>query len=52
MDAQWAAYEARIPLRRLAHPDDVGRVAVFLASELGSYVNGAQIVVDGGLLAA
>ena len=52
VDAQWAAYEARIPLGRLAHPDDVGRVAVFLASELGSYVNGAQIVVDGGLLAA
>ena len=52
VDAQWAAYEERIPLGRLAHPDDVGRVAVFLASELGSYVNGAQIVVDGGLLAA
>ena len=52
VDAQWAAYEARIPLRRLAHPDDVGRTALFLASGLGSYVNGAQIVVDGGLLAA
>jgi 2-deoxy-D-gluconate 3-dehydrogenase len=52
VDAQWASYEARIPLRRLAHPDDVGRAALFLASGLGSYVNGAQIVVDGGLLAA
>jgi len=52
VDAQWAAYEARIPLRRLAHPDDVGRAAVFLASNLASYVNGAQIVVDGGLLSA
>ena len=52
VDAQWGAYEARIPLRRLAHPDDVARAALFLASGLGTYVNGAQRVVDGGLLAA
>jgi len=52
VNAQWASYEARIPLQRLAHPDDVGRAALFLASGLSSYVNGAQIVVDGGLLAA
>ena len=52
VDAQWAAYAARIPLRRLAHPDDVARATLFLASDLGAYVNGAQIVVDGGLLAA
>jgi 2-deoxy-D-gluconate 3-dehydrogenase len=52
VEGQWAAYEARIPLRRLAHPDDVARTALFLASDLGAYVNGAQIVVDGGLLAA
>ena len=52
VEAQWAAYEERIPLRRLAHPDDVARTTLFLASDLSSYVNGAQIVVDGGLLAA
>jgi 2-deoxy-D-gluconate 3-dehydrogenase len=52
VEAQWASYEERIPLRRLAHPDDVARTTLFLASDLSSYVNGAQIVVDGGLLAA
>jgi 2-deoxy-D-gluconate 3-dehydrogenase len=52
VEEQWGSYTARIPLRRLAHPDDVARTTVFLASGLGSYVNGAQIVVDGGLLAA
>jgi 2-deoxy-D-gluconate 3-dehydrogenase len=52
VEEQWGAYTARIPLRRLAHPDDVARATVFLASDLGSYVSGAQLVVDGGLLAA
>src|SRR5262245_20873228 len=52
VEAQWGAYVERIPLRRLTDPDDVGRIAVFLASDLSSYVNGAQIVVDGGLLHA
>jgi len=52
VDAQWGAYEARIPLRRMTQPDDVARAAVFLASGLGAYVNGAQLVVDGGLLTA
>jgi 2-dehydro-3-deoxy-D-gluconate 5-dehydrogenase len=52
VEAQWDAYAARIPLRRLADPDDVARATLFLASDLGAYVNGAQVVVDGGLLAA
>ena len=52
VEAQWGAYQARIPLRRLAHPDDVARAALFLASDLGAYVSGAQLVVDGGLLTA
>ena len=36
------------PTGRPGSPDEVGHVAVFLASEEASYVNGQMIVVDGG----
>jgi 2-deoxy-D-gluconate 3-dehydrogenase len=42
--------EARIPMHRMGLPDDMGRVALFLASGLSSYLTGAQIVADGGML--
>jgi 2-deoxy-D-gluconate 3-dehydrogenase len=41
---------AAIPMRRLGDPDEIGRVALFLACDLASYMTGSQIVVDGGLL--
>jgi len=44
------AFEAMIPMRRMGDPDDIGRVALFLASDLASYMTGSQIVVDGGRL--
>src|SRR3546814_76416 len=37
------------PMRRIGHPDDMAGVCTFLASDAASYVNGAQILVDGGL---
>ncbi len=37
------------PLRRAAQPVELARVALFLASDDASYVNGQAIVVDGGL---
>jgi 2-deoxy-D-gluconate 3-dehydrogenase len=40
----------RIPMQRLGEPDDIGKVVVFLASDMASYMTGSQIVVDGGLL--
>jgi NAD(P)-dependent dehydrogenase (short-subunit alcohol dehydrogenase family) len=43
-----AAIERTIPLGRMADPIEVGRVAVFLASDLASYVSGARVSCDGG----
>ncbi len=40
----------RIPMRRLADADEVARVALFLCSDLCSYMTGTQVVVDGGML--
>jgi 2-deoxy-D-gluconate 3-dehydrogenase len=42
--------EQRIPMHRMGDPDDMGRVALFLASGLSSYLTGSQIVADGGML--
>lgn len=41
---------AKIPMHRMGESDDIGKVALFLASDLSSYMTGAQIVVDGGVL--
>jgi meso-butanediol dehydrogenase/(S,S)-butanediol dehydrogenase/diacetyl reductase len=41
---------ATVPLGRLADPDDVARVIVFLASPAGGYVTGQALTVDGGFL--
>jgi 2-dehydro-3-deoxy-D-gluconate 5-dehydrogenase len=48
--AMLEAFLARIPMGRMGAPDDIGRVALFLASDLASYITGTQIVVDGGVL--
>jgi NAD(P)-dependent dehydrogenase (short-subunit alcohol dehydrogenase family) len=39
---------ARVPLGRLAHPDEIASVISFLASRDASYLTGQTIVVDGG----
>ncbi len=39
---------ASVPIKRLGTPDDLGNVAMFLASPLASYISGAVIPVDGG----
>ena len=42
--------EARIPMHRMADPDEMGRLVLFLASDLSSYLVGSQHVADGGML--
>ncbi len=44
-----AELEKRIPLARVGNPEEVAKVAVFLASDAASYVTGETIRVDGGL---
>lgn len=38
----------QVPLRRLGYPEDVAYLAAFLASDLGSFINGQVIILDGG----
>jgi NAD(P)-dependent dehydrogenase (short-subunit alcohol dehydrogenase family) len=42
---------SKIPLGRLATPEDIARSVRMLASEDAAYITGAALVVDGGLLA-
>jgi len=44
------AFMARMTLGRMGEADEIGRVALFLASELASYMTGSVVVVDGGYL--
>lgn len=50
METSTRAFMAKIPMHRMGEPDEIGKVALFLASEMSSYMTGEQIVVDGGAL--
>jgi 3-oxoacyl-[acyl-carrier protein] reductase len=46
-----AAISATIPVRRLAQPEEIAKVAYFLGSDENTYISGQAIVADGGFLA-
>lgn len=50
MQKMMETFLAKIPMHRMGEPDDIGKVALFLASDMSSYMTGSQIVVDGGVL--
>ena len=55
LEEQWpegvARWKAAAPLRRLGTPEDVADACIFLASPLARWITGADLVVDGGVLA-
>jgi 2-deoxy-D-gluconate 3-dehydrogenase len=52
MEEMIKPFLAKIPMHRMGDADEIGKVALFLASDLSSYMTGSQIVVDGGVLLA
>jgi NAD(P)-dependent dehydrogenase (short-subunit alcohol dehydrogenase family) len=50
-DENKAALVSTVPVKRLAKPEEIAQVIVFVASANASYMTGASIPVDGGMLA-
>ncbi|MEM3736865.1 MAG: SDR family oxidoreductase [Candidatus Bathyarchaeia archaeon] len=49
-EAVYKALESRIPLGRMAKPEEIADLVVFLVSQRASYITGANIHVDGGFV--
>jgi NAD(P)-dependent dehydrogenase (short-subunit alcohol dehydrogenase family) len=48
-EEQKAEAMALVPLGRIGTPNDVGKAAVFLASDDSAYITGIELFVDGGV---
>ena len=44
-------FESMIPRGKMGQPEEIATVALFLASDESSYVNGVELFVDGGMTA-
>jgi NAD(P)-dependent dehydrogenase (short-subunit alcohol dehydrogenase family) len=45
------AVARRLPLKRIGEPDDIGKAALFLASDAAAWMTGQVLIVDGGAMA-
>jgi 3-oxoacyl-[acyl-carrier protein] reductase len=52
VEEQRSRIQATIPMGRYGDPMELGRVATFLLSPAASYVSGAIVPVDGGMIRA
>jgi 3-oxoacyl-[acyl-carrier protein] reductase len=50
LDANLAFYLSRIPLNRIAEPEEIANIVTFLASDAASYITGATIDATGGTM--
>ncbi|WP_349897320.1 SDR family NAD(P)-dependent oxidoreductase [Parafrigoribacterium soli] len=50
-EATMLQFESLIPRGKMGHPDEIAAVALFLASDDSSYINGMELVADGGTTA-
>jgi NAD(P)-dependent dehydrogenase (short-subunit alcohol dehydrogenase family) len=49
IEAIKAHFATQMPIGRIGQPSDIGKTAVFLASDDSSFMLGAELLVDGGM---